>query len=86
MSTVSIWGSWRNNSTVWSSVVAFSDEAAASTYADQLHTLLADRHAATIEKLAHHWVEGCYYAYLLSLNDARMHLLQYADTVDTLVS
>ncbi|KEZ46728.1 hypothetical protein SAPIO_CDS0003 [Scedosporium apiospermum] len=73
--TISVWGSWRTNSKVWSSVVAFSDEVAASTYADQLHTLLADRYAATIGKLGHHWVEGCYYAYLLSLNDARMHLL-----------
>jgi hypothetical protein len=66
--------------------VAFSDEVAASTYTDQLHTLLADRYAATTEKLAYHWVEGCYYAYLLSLNDARMHLLKYADTIDNLVS
>ncbi|KAF4463199.1 family metal ion transporter [Fusarium albosuccineum] len=89
-SNVAIWGDWRRDSeggvhsNDWSCLMAFSDHDAATTYSEQLASLLSAGETQKRQEMANHWSPGCYYVYLLGLNDAKLRAMQAAEVIDGL--
>ncbi|KAM0814135.1 putative Family metal ion transporter [Seiridium cardinale] len=79
MSRVAIWGARSENSTTWSSLMAFSDDTAAAVYSKKLENLLASTDGELRIEVASHWMIGFQYVYRLGLNDARLRLMKVAE-------
>ena len=84
-SKVAIWGSWSQNQTGWSCLIAFSNIEAATVYSDRLSSVLSGSNAQMIDKLTKHWVRACYYICRLGLNDASLRLVDISEAIDNLV-
>ncbi|EAU29678.1 predicted protein [Aspergillus terreus NIH2624] len=83
-SKVAIWGSWSQNQTGWSCLIAFSNIEAATVYSDRLSSVLSGSNAQMVDKLTKHWVRACYYICRLGLNDASLRLVDISEAIDNL--
>ncbi|KAJ5381261.1 uncharacterized protein N7496_003689 [Penicillium cataractarum] len=83
-SKVAVWGSWSQNQTAWSCLIAFSNIETATVYSDKLSGVLSGSDAQMIDKLTKHWVRACYYICRLGLNDASLRLVDTSEAIDDL--
>lgn len=81
-----VWGAIRRDSTVWSSLIAFSDSNAAKVYSSQLYNLTATGNAQILHKLESNWTQGCYYVHHLAFIDAYLRLAEVSQVLENLVS
>lgn len=83
---VAIWGAVGEGSAIWSSLIAFSDHDIAKVYSSQLHSLINTGNEQILDELGNHWIQGCYYAHHLALNNACLQLAAVSRVLQDLVS